>query len=129
MHLLSVYWHSAQALVQMSCCSLEGQRFFKTDASVLALTLTHSPYLPPSRSVCVSVYSQGTIVPARGPNEFGWDPIFQPDGFDKTYAELETIVKNSISHRYKAVTAMREHFVNISSPTVKKLKTANQEQL
>jgi inosine triphosphate pyrophosphatase len=27
----------------------------------------------------------GTIVPARGPKDFGWDPVFQPDGFDKTY--------------------------------------------
>lgn len=26
----------------------------------------------------------GTIVPPRGPTDFGWDPVFQPDGFDKT---------------------------------------------
>ena len=24
-------------------------------------------------------------MPARGPNYFGWDPVFQPDGFDQTY--------------------------------------------
>lgn len=45
----------------------------------------------------------GTIVAARGPTDFGWDPIFQPDGYDKTYAELDKDVKNSISHRGKAV--------------------------
>jgi len=44
----------------------------------------------------------GTIVPARGPKNFGWDPIFQPDGFDKTYAELDKDVKNTISHRFRA---------------------------
>lgn len=30
------------------------------------------------------VIMQGHIVPARGPLDFGWDPIFQPDGFDQT---------------------------------------------
>ena len=52
---------------------------------------------------------QGRIVPARGPPNFGWDPIFQPDGFDQTYAELDSSVKNTISHRYKAVCALREY--------------------
>ena len=27
---------------------------------------------------------QGKIVPASGPNDFGWDPVFQPDGYDQT---------------------------------------------
>ncbi|KAK8962931.1 Inosine triphosphate pyrophosphatase [Platanthera guangdongensis] len=30
----------------------------------------------------------GKIVPARGPKVFGWDPIFQPDGYELTYAEM-----------------------------------------
>ncbi|CAJ0640895.1 2500_t:CDS:2, partial [Entrophospora sp. SA101] len=33
--------------------------------------------------------TNGKIVEARGPNNFGWDPIFQPDGFDKT--QLQSI--------------------------------------
>ena len=32
--------------------------------------------------------TDGSIVPARGPLDFGWDPVFQPDGFDATYAEM-----------------------------------------
>ena len=28
-----------------------------------------------------------------------WDPVFMPDGFDKTYAEIPKEVKNTISHR------------------------------
>ncbi|KAL0433060.1 UNVERIFIED_CONTAM: Inosine triphosphate pyrophosphatase [Sesamum latifolium] len=43
------------------------------------------------------------IVPPRGPNDFGWDPIFQPDGYDKTYAEMAKEEKNKISHRYRAL--------------------------
>ena len=41
----------------------------------------------------------GKIVTARGPKDFGWDPVFQPDGFDGTYAELDKDTKNGISHR------------------------------
>ena len=31
----------------------------------------------------------GKIVDPRGSRDFGWDPVFQPDGFDQTYAELD----------------------------------------
>ena len=44
--------------------------------------------------------TDGTIVTARGPLDFGWDPIFEPhEGEGKTYAEMEKADKNRISHR------------------------------
>ena len=43
------------------------------------------------------------IEEARGDNGFGYDPIFMPDGFDKTFAELSQAEKNKISHRAKAI--------------------------
>ena len=52
----------------------------------------------------------GTIVEPRGPRDFGWDPCFEPEGFDKTYAELDKDVKNGISHRFRALEKLREHF-------------------
>eukprot|EP00798_Chlamydomonas_sp_ICE-L_P022079 gene22079-29143_t len=56
--------------------------------------------------------TEGKIVTARGPNDFGWDPVFQPDGFDKTYAEIDKETKNTISHSGagKKVAAYHCHF-------------------
>lgn len=56
--------------------------------------------------------TEGTIVEPRGPRDFGWDPCFQPDGFTQTYAELSKDVKNSISHRYKALDLLKNHFMH-----------------
>uniref|UniRef100_A0A7S4CSV4 Inosine triphosphate pyrophosphatase n=1 Tax=Eutreptiella gymnastica TaxID=73025 RepID=A0A7S4CSV4_9EUGL len=54
--------------------------------------------------------TEGKIVPARGPTDFGWDPIFQPDGFEQTYAEMSPEAKNSISHRGKSLELVKKYF-------------------
>lgn len=56
--------------------------------------------------------TDGTIVSSRGPTDFGWDPIFEPTGFNQTYAEMDKSVKNTISHRYKALDKLREYLLN-----------------
>lgn len=48
---------------------------------------------------------------ARGTNGFGYDPVFLPDGFAETYAQLDGVTKNQISHRGRAAEAMKERIV------------------
>ena len=57
--------------------------------------------------------THGKIVPARGPTDFGWDPVFEPDGYDVTYAEMDTETKNSISHRFRALEKFRARAASI----------------
>lgn len=70
-------------------------------------------------SVITMVYPDGETLTARGEcpghilferhgnNGFGYDPLFVPDGFDKTFAELNGEEKNKISHRAKALQKLR----------------------
>lgn len=51
----------------------------------------------------------GDIVAPRGTTEFGWDPVFQPDGYEKTYAEMREEEKNQVSHRREALNKVRAH--------------------
>ena len=55
----------------------------------------------------------GKIVPPKnGDNGFGFDPIFMPDGYTQTFAELSDAKKNSISHRARAIQSFIEDFKN-----------------
>ncbi|KAF5879616.1 putative inosine triphosphate pyrophosphatase protein [Botrytis fragariae] len=72
-----------------------------------------------AQAVCTFAYSKGPghepiifqgrtdgkIVPARGPAAFGWDPIFEYEG--QTYAEMEKVEKNKISHRFRALEKLK----------------------
>lgn len=73
---------------------LQGQEnrkaHFKT---VMALVLNGKEYL-------FEGIVNGTIITElRGSNGFGYDPVFMPDGYSKTFAEMSLEEKNTISHR------------------------------
>jgi XTP/dITP diphosphohydrolase len=51
----------------------------------------------------------GTIIEqGRGEEGFGYDPIFLPDGSDKTFAEMSMEEKNDLSHRGRAIAALTQ---------------------
>jgi XTP/dITP diphosphohydrolase len=76
---------------------------FKT---VIALNLNGKQHL-------FTGIANGTITQnKKGSQGFGYDPIFQPEGYEKTFAELPLNIKNKISHRGKATQQLID-FLNI----------------
>ncbi|XP_077913143.1 inosine triphosphate pyrophosphatase isoform X3 [Halichoerus grypus] len=65
---------------------------------------------------CPSV--EGQIVAPRGCRDFGWDPCFQPDGYEQTYAEMPKAEKNTISHRFRALLELQKYFGGLAPPVV-----------
>eukprot|EP00050_Salpingoeca_kvevrii_P008145 m.301071 g.301071 ORF g.301071 m.301071 type:complete len:186 (-) comp14626_c0_seq1:200-757(-) len=58
--------------------------------------------------------TDGKIVPPRGPTDFGWDPVFEPnESGGATFAEMPKAEKNLISHRYRALTRLVAHLRKI----------------
>ncbi|GJD06112.1 Inosine triphosphate pyrophosphatase [Galdieria sulphuraria] len=87
------------------------------DKSAYALCIFAFSLGSESEPVVLCGRTEGIIVPARGPTVFGWDPIFQPEGSSYTYAEMDKVVKNQLSHRYKALRELENYLLeNILCP-------------
>jgi XTP/dITP diphosphohydrolase len=68
------------------------------------LTLVHKNSVETAEGICPGMLAESP----RGTNGFGYDPVFIPDGFLRTYAELTAEEKNKISHRARALAKMKE---------------------
>jgi XTP/dITP diphosphohydrolase len=61
---------------------------------------------------------EGTITTEpRGDGGFGYDPLFLPDGYDQTFAEMPPETKNAISHRQEALDAVRAFLIGAEKKT------------
>lgn len=64
---------------------------------------------PDGRKIVARGECEGHMIyEPRGNNGFGYDPLFIPEGFDQTFAELSSDVKNQISHRAKALQKLKQ---------------------
>ncbi len=64
-------------------------------------------YRDAQRTLIAEGETSGTLVlPGRGRDGFGWDPVFLPDGETRTYGELSAAVKDQIGHRGRAWRAL-----------------------
>ncbi len=62
---------------------------------------------PESRTQQVEGVVRGQIATEEyGEGGFGYDPVFIPEGYDKTFGELSAEIKNTISHRARALTEL-----------------------
>lgn len=70
----------------------------------IAIASVDGEVLNLSEGIC-----EGTLTFApRGTSGFGYDPLFVPDGYDQTFAELSDEIKNRISHRARALQRLRD---------------------
>lgn len=101
--------HDAEANMQKLLLELEGienrRARFRT---VIALLLNDKEYV-------FDGVINGIITPdKRGDSGFGYDPVFLPDNYTETFAELGDDIKNKISHRALAVHKLAEFLSTLS---------------
>jgi XTP/dITP diphosphohydrolase len=91
------------AAASRNAAELRNARF----VCVVAIAMPDGTVLNVSEGTC-----NGTITfEPRGEQGFGYDPLFVPDGFNQTFAELPDSIKNQISHRARALFKTKEFLV------------------
>ncbi len=80
---------------------------FRTVITLILVEREKTALLKEKRTIQVSGIVRGRIAEEEyGQGGFGYDPVFIPEGYDKTFGELPAEIKNSISHRSRALQAL-----------------------
>lgn len=99
--------HDSAANVALLLKNLEGK------SDIAARFRTVIALVEGDKITLVDGVVEGRIIDElRGDNGFGYDPIFVPEGYDKTFAEMDSKEKNSISHRARATAGLKNILVS-----------------
>jgi XTP/dITP diphosphohydrolase len=103
-------------LVLAQVADVPGARLGAQFVCAAALVMPAPPYPPgPGREWVVTGRVEGRLIRSpRGSGGFGYDPIFLPDGFDQTTAEMTAEAKDAISHRGRAFRALTPFIAAVS---------------
>jgi XTP/dITP diphosphohydrolase len=102
---------TAKLLAELS--NIEGKGRSARFVSVIAISDSRGSILNLSKGICEG---QISLAP-RGNNGFGYDPVFLPQGYDSTFAELPAAVKNRLSHRAQALRDARDYLRALTGPS------------
>ena len=101
--------HDSEANMQLLLKKLNGCENRKAHFSTI-ITLIEEPASFLSHMMFFEGRVDGTILKEKhGTEGFGYDPIFQPDGYDCSFAEMGIDLKNKISHRAIAIGKVAEY--------------------
>ena len=109
--------HDSEANMQKLLCELgENNNRKARFRTVIALILSEVMSEEPCEVLFFEGIVNGNIAREKhGTEGFGYDPIFVPDGYDKSFAELGMDIKNNISHRARAVKKLAEYLREIDN--------------
>lgn len=101
--------HDAEANMNKLLSEMQGKKNRKARfRTVIALVLDEKEYL------FDGIIKGNIIEEKKGSAGFGYDPIFMPEGYTQTFAELGDEIKNNISHRALAVNKLVSFLSNLS---------------
>lgn len=100
--------HDSQANMKKLLTELKGINNRKAQfRTVISLIIDGKEYL------FEGVIKGNIIEKKRGTSGFGYDPVFVPEGYNQTFAELGNDIKNKISHRAQAIDKLCKFIQNI----------------
>ena len=83
-----------------------------TRENIAKFTCCMTLYWPDGKNFSTQGIVKGKISTVKkGKNGFGYDPIFIPDGYNQTFAEMMPNMKMSIDHRFKAFLKIKNFFI------------------